>query len=89
MTCDMVMDAIMAAAELKFSLPQTKPQYNEVARGFSAISSSEVLTGCVSCVDGMLLKINTPSKNETGHVKSYYSGYYCCYGMNVQAVCNT
>jgi hypothetical protein len=39
-------------------------------------------------LDGLLLPIQTPSTTETGHVKSYFSGHYQAYGINVQAACD-
>lgn len=84
--CDMVIDAINQAPTLQYSLPRSSPDMEKIARGFSFISTSKALDGCVGCVDGLLLKIIAPSNNETGHVKSYYSGHYACYGLNIQAV---
>ena len=42
----------------------------------------------LGCIDGLLCQIKVPSSNETGHVKSYFSGHYFCYGVNVQATCD-
>ena len=39
--------------------------------------------------DGYLLKIYTPTRAAAGNVRSYFSGHYQCYGMNVQAVCDS
>jgi hypothetical protein len=38
--------------------------------------------GCVACVDGILLKIQTPAASEVGNVKSFFSGHYETYGIN-------
>jgi hypothetical protein len=48
-----------------------------------------VIDGCVACVDGLLLRIQTPSSSETGNVKAFFSGHYQAYGINVQAACNS
>ncbi|OWY95811.1 hypothetical protein PHMEG_00034089, partial [Phytophthora megakarya] len=43
---------------------------------------------CVGCVDGMLVKIKTPSRREAGNVRAYFSGHYYHMGLNIQAVCD-
>ena len=55
---------------------------------FNACSSHEAVQGCVSCIDGYFLEINQPVRLETGNVKSYLSGHYCCYGINAQTSCD-
>ena len=37
-------------------------------------------------VDGYLLRIKVPCRWEVGNVRSYFSGHYQCYGINIQAV---
>jgi hypothetical protein len=50
------------------------------------MSTSGVLDGCV---DGMLVKIITPSpKYAGGNVRAYFSGNYYHMGFNVQVVCD-
>lgn len=34
------------------------------------------------------MRIKVPRKTEVGNVRSYFSGHYQCYGMNIQAVCD-
>ena len=49
-----------------------------------------MIDGCVACVDGLLLCIQTPSSSETGNVvKAFFSGHYQAYGINVQAACDS
>jgi hypothetical protein len=36
-----------------------------------------------------LLQIKAPSHEEYGYVPAYYSGHSCCYGSNVQAMCDS
>ena len=62
--------------------------YKEAANNFQSISSHDAITGCVACVDGYFLKIQTPAASETGNVKAYYSGHYQAYGINIQAACD-
>ena len=58
--------------------------------GFQAKSTHGLISGCVGCIDGLLIEIKCPSKKECGNAPNlYYSGHYCCYGLNIQAVCDT
>jgi DDE superfamily endonuclease len=57
-----------------------------VIKGFAGISTEGVIDNCCGVVDGYLLCINVPSKNEVKNVKCFFSGHYQCYGVNVQAV---
>ena len=41
---------------------------------------------CVSILDGYVLNIIAPC--NVGNQKAYYSGHYCCYGVNIQASCD-
>jgi len=68
---------------LKF--PQTRAECIEAAAGFESISTSRAIQNCVSVVDGFLMKIVTPPGWIVGNVRSYFSGHYQCYGVNVQA----
>jgi DDE superfamily endonuclease len=78
-------DAILGADGLSFEFPKNP---DDAAGQFQRISSNEAIKGCVACIDGYLLEIQTPSANETGNVKAYYSGHYSTYGINVQAACD-
>jgi len=52
------------------------------------LSSNDAIKRCVACLDGFLLQIKVPVKNETGNVKAYFSGHYQTYEINVQAACD-
>jgi hypothetical protein len=39
--------------------------------------------------DGFLLQIKAPSHVECGNAPAYNSGHYCCYGISVQAMCDS
>jgi hypothetical protein len=82
-------DAILRVDELAYHFPSTDDDILQAARGFSLVSSHNIVQGCVACVDGMLLRIDTPCQSETGNVKSYFSGHYQDYGINVQAACDS
>jgi len=81
-------DAINACKELDIHFPQTLEECKAAAAGFESISTSRVITNCVTVVDGFLLKIVTPAQSIVGNVRSYFSGHYQCYGVNVQAACD-
>lgn len=71
----------------------TAPVYDmesitRAASQFADISTYNILTGCVGCVDGWLCTIKAPSANEVPDVSAFFSGHYLCYGINVQAMCD-
>jgi hypothetical protein len=80
--------AILQVNELAFSFPTTANELSKAAADYKSISSYGVIDGCVACLDGLLLPIQTPRASETGHVKSYFSGHYQMYGVIVQAACD-
>jgi hypothetical protein len=84
------MDAIVLCDALLFCMPTTEEELDCAAEEFKSISFNSVIDGCVGCLDGFLLSIQTPSKHETGNVKAYFSGHYQeCYGISVQAACDS
>jgi hypothetical protein len=82
-------DAILMCDELAYSFPSTDKEIEKVAHDFTSKSTNGVIDGCIACLDGLLLRIQTPSFNETGNVKAYFSGHYQAYGINVQAACDS
>lgn len=83
------MNAILLCDALSFSMPKTEEELNRASEEFESISFNSVIDGCIGCLDGFLLAIQTPPKSQTGNVKAYFSGHYQCYGINVQAVCDS
>lgn len=81
--------AIRHCHTLDISFPDSEDDVSTAAQNFQQISSAGIIDGCVGCLDGMLLRIQTPSTDETGHVMSYYSGHYADYGINIQAACDS
>jgi hypothetical protein len=81
-------DALINAEELRIHFPQTVDECLEAAQGFRSISNGEAMDACVSVVDGYHLEIRPPSKNETRNVRSFFSGHYSSYGVNVQGACD-
>ena len=59
-----------------------------LAAGFENISHHGVIKNCVGAVDGYLLAIATPWKSHAKNIRSYSSGHYQKYGINIQASCN-
>jgi hypothetical protein len=82
------MDAIVLCDELEISFPSSDTDLQAAADGFKSVSSHGVIDGCVGCLDGILLKIQTPASKDVGNVKSFFSGHYQTYGINVQAACD-
>ena len=82
-------DAILQCDELSYSFPTSDEDTAKAAADFQQLSTSKVIDECVACLDGFLLPIHTPSSNETGNVKAYFSGHYQAYGINVRAACDS
>jgi hypothetical protein len=73
---------------LKISFPKTEAECLTAAEGFHSISTNGCISNCVAAVDGYLLSINIPSKKEAKNVRSFFSGHYQKYGVNIQAACD-
>ena len=70
------MNAILQCDRLKYIFPTTAQEIEQSIKEFAEISTNQVIDGCVGCIDGFLLQIQTPSATETGNVKAYFSGHY-------------
>ena len=79
------MDVIMSCNQLAYSFPTTAHEIQQAVEDFKQHCTNGVIDGCVACLDGLLVRIQTPSSSETGNVKSYFSGHYHTYGLNIQA----
>jgi DDE superfamily endonuclease len=82
-------EAVLDCTELGYKLPTTEHEIQQSANNFKVHSTNGVIDGCVGCVDGLLLRIQTPSAREVGNVKAFFSGHYRAYGVNVQAMCDS
>ena len=80
--------AINSCIELQISWPSTKERQLECATGFTCISTNWALCECIAVLDGYHVQTTTPSKKEVCNVRSYFSGHYQTYGVNIQAMCN-
>ena len=81
-------DAILIADELSYSFPMTEQSQEDAAHHFLELSTNQVLTRCITCLDGYFQQIQTACRKETCNVKSYFSGPYQDYGINIEAACN-
>jgi len=75
----------------KFSIDYPVDNIEELRRiekGFRAVSTSQVMKGCVGAIDGLVYKMKAPKWSDTKQVQRYRSrkGYY---GANVQAICDS
>ena len=82
------MYAIVRCENLQIIWLNTKELAVQSAAGFSTISTNCAMTECVAVLDGYHMKIVTPPKKEVQNVKSYFSGHYQTYGINIQAACD-
>ena len=80
------MKIINSTPSLDIIFPQTAAEVQTAMNGFTMISMGAAIINCVGVIDGYLLRIKVPSKEEAGNVRSYFSGHYQCYGVNIQAV---
>lgn len=79
-------NAIVLCESLAFSFPITETDIQNAADGFRSISTNSIIDGCVACVDGILLMIQTAAAAEVGNAKAFFSaGHYPAYIINVQA----
>jgi len=80
-------DAINCCEVFYVILP-TLHDLSSLHAAFRNISYCGVMDGCVGALDGYLMRITAPSNTECGNVGAYFSGHYCTYGVNVQAMCD-
>jgi hypothetical protein len=78
----------VAASLLGIKFPSSIEEAEQAAQGFQSISTQGCIWNCVAVVDGYHLQITTPSKKEAKNVRSFFSGHYQTYGINVQASCD-
>ena len=82
-----VIHAIVVCPQLSISFPRTQIECQNAANDFLRVSYGHAISNCVGAIDGILVEIRAPPA-IVGNVRSYYSGHYRCYGVNVQAVCD-
>jgi hypothetical protein len=80
--------AINRNASLSIKFPASVDECRDAALGFQSISQQGCIWNCVAVLDGYHLQIQTPSRTEARNVRSFFSGHYQTYGVNVQAACD-
>ena len=84
---EVFIDAVLNCPDLAINFPRTTAELSYVANGFAAKASEEIFKGCIGAIDGFFAPTEKPSKSQcNGNQRSYYSGHYRLYGLNVQAV---
>ena len=87
-----VVDAIHASPQLNIKFPETHNEQLKIAQGFKRKSAAN-LESCAGAIDGMLIWIHKPSKQDMeeqgfGEMK-YFCGRKKKFGLNMQAVCDS
>lgn len=84
------MHALANCRELQIKFPSTDDELRELAKGFSKMSTDKVMTGCVGCLDGYLIRTEALRQKDAGdgNVRAFFNGHYYHYGVNVQACCD-
>ena len=81
--------AVNVCPELDISMPTTLSDIKKVAGDFAAVSTANLVRGCVGCIDGFLAITKRPTMKESkGKPTAFHSGHYGAFGLNVQAVCD-
>lgn len=83
-----VVDAIISHPDLQLNFPTTLTEQRHAAKAFTRLSNSGLFKGCIGAIDGWLCPIQVPSRAEVARVRSFFSGHYQRYGVNVQACCD-
>ncbi len=74
--------------KLQLIFPQSKEEVINAAKGFQTISANGCLWNVATVVDGYHLETHAPPKSHAKNVRSFFSGHYQTYGVNVQAACD-
>jgi hypothetical protein len=87
---DIFLDKVMACERLHIKMPTTPQELRRAANGFTSISTTsiKIFDGCVGAIDGWLVEITQPSREEVPNTGDYFSGHYNCFGLNVIAACD-
>ena len=80
--------AINSVDELEIKFPTTFEECKVAAAGFENISFQSAIANCTGAIDEYFVAIDTPPQSDVGNVRSYFSGHYQKYGINIQAVCD-
>ena len=81
---NMFLDAVNSCPELvsTIRMPEMIDEMREVAQGFEQYSTSQLIRGCVGCIDGYLATTTKPTmKDSNNNPRAFYSGHYGVYGL--------
>jgi len=84
--CWQTIRLINSCPGLAVRFPHSDEDYWASSSGFSELSAGCATQNCVGVIDGFHLETVAPPKKVVGNVRSYYSGHYKTYGINVQAI---
>src|SRR5688500_10454447 len=76
---DQILKAIIREPSLQMHFPSNEEEYKATSIAFQSRSYNGLISGCVGCVDGWLILIQTPRKDEVFNVIKYFSGHYQAY----------
>ena len=86
-----VIHATNVCTMLQFSFPTTISECKSISNEFSQRSKAG-FSNCISCIDGMLVWTENPSKKESEEVGvddgKFYCGWKGKFSFNLQAVCD-
>ena len=89
---DFVIDAINECEALAIEFPSDHAKQQEIADGFLRKSPLAQLANCVGCIDGIVIWIHKPTKEDCDKAGVSETKFFCGrkhkYGLNMQAVCN-
>lgn len=83
------LEAICNCPHLDIAFPTSIEDCEKLAGGFQSLSKKGAIVNCVGAVDGYLLSIQAPSKRSVSNARSYFSGHYSKFGVNIQAMCDS
>jgi hypothetical protein len=87
-----VVDAVNKCPALEFHFPASHNKQREIAKAF-AEKSTPGFKCCVGCIDGMLLWIKKPSKDECEEAQCGSGKFFCGrkskFGLNLQGTCDS
>ena len=81
-----LMDVIAEVETIEF--PTSVEGLRVLREDYARLSRRQSFSGCVGCIDGLLVRTITPNNKLVANVRENYSGHYKNYGRNVQTYCN-
>ena len=82
-----VVDATNRCSSLNFQFPTTESECQVISTEFSARSKAG-FTNCIGCIDGLLIWLEKPSKNNGVDTGKFYCGQKGKFGLNFQGICD-